>query len=317
MRRALFLLLAATSVSAADPAEPASRPDRGAPASAAELERLLRELDGEILAISRRMEELQHREKEADARVLARGRAYVRLARAGLLPAGAGFEELVEHAVRLERLRRGLAADIATQSNARREQVRLGERLSKLRARRGPLESEHEARLRQETFQRSAEERERAFERAFLSGRSGDHSAVYGGQPPQIGGAPERFAARRGRLPLPVAGRTEIRRAGRGSGRANGLELTAAPGTPVRAVHAGRVAFADTYAEYGRTVILDHGGGHYTVSANLGSIDVTVGDELESGKRLGTVGASDRGALVYFEIRIKGEIVNAAEWVGL
>ncbi|MFO7178788.1 MAG: peptidoglycan DD-metalloendopeptidase family protein [Pseudomonadota bacterium] len=316
MRRALVFLLAIAGVSAAAPAPEPDRAQAGAAANAAELERLLRELDGEILATSRRLEELQHREKEADARVLARGRAYVRLARAGLLPAGAGFEELIEHAVRLERLRRGLAADLAVRSNARREQVRLGERLSKLRARRAPLESEHQARLREETFQRTAEERERAFERAFLSSRPSDHTAVYGGQSPP-GGSFERFAARRGRLPLPVAGRTEVRRASRGSSRANGLELTAAPGTAVRAVHAGRVAFADTYAEYGRTVILDHGDGHYTVSANLGSIDVAVGDEIETGTRLGTVGASDRGALVYFEIRVKGEIVNAAEWVGL
>ena len=51
--------------------------------------------------------------------------------------------------------------------------------------------------------------------------------------------------------------------------------MFAPAGSVVRAVQAGRVAFADTYAAYGRTVILDHGAGYYTVSANLGSIPLS------------------------------------------
>jgi septal ring factor EnvC (AmiA/AmiB activator) len=89
-------------------------------------------------------------------------------------------------------------------------------------------------------------------------------------------------------------------------------------GSVVRAVHAGRVAFADSYAAYGKTVILDHGGGYYTVSAGLGSIDVKVGDDLPFGSRIGTVGAAEEGAArLYFEIRVGTATAPPSEWFGI
>ncbi|MGC4091723.1 MAG: M23 family metallopeptidase [Polyangiaceae bacterium] len=88
-------------------------------------------------------------------------------------------------------------------------------------------------------------------------------------------------------------------------------------GTPVRAVYPGRVAFADSYAEYGKTVIVDHGNRHYTVSANLGSIDVAVGDEVRLNTRLGDVGDSGKGSLLFFEIRVGTDSVDPAEWFGI
>jgi septal ring factor EnvC (AmiA/AmiB activator) len=93
--------------------------------------------------------------------------------------------------------------------------------------------------------------------------------------------------------------------------------MGAPAGTAVRAVFAGRVAFADEYADYGKTVIVDHGNRHYTVSANLAEIAVTVGDEVTSGSRVGTVGGSSAGPLLYFEIRVGNETTDPAEWFGL
>jgi septal ring factor EnvC (AmiA/AmiB activator) len=84
----------------------------------------------------------------------------------------------------------------------------------------------------------------------------------------------------------------------------------------VRAVFQGRVAFADTYPEYGKTVIIDHGRRHYTLSANLGSIDVKVGDEVGTGERLGTLG-SEKDAALYFEIRVNKTTVDPSEWFGI
>jgi septal ring factor EnvC (AmiA/AmiB activator) len=98
--------------------------------------------------------------------------------------------------------------------------------------------------------------------------------------------------------------------------------MFAPSGSVVRAVHAGRVAFADAYAAYGRTVILDHGGGYYTVSANLGSIEVKVGDDVPFGSRIGTVGSADGvndtgAARLYFEIRVGTNTVAPADWFGI
>jgi septal ring factor EnvC (AmiA/AmiB activator) len=64
-------------------------------------------------------------------------------------------------------------------------------------------------------------------------------------------------------------------------------------------------------------VILDHGGGYYTVSANLAAIDVKVGDDLSFGSRIGTVGAIDGAPRLYFEIRAGTSTVAPSDWFGI
>ena len=138
------------------------------------------------------------------------------------------------------------------------------------------------ARLAMEDEQR----RQAAFDNAFetSTGGSGDYVAVYGG----TGAAPEPsaggFAAARGRLLFPVAGRAEVRPAHREGTDGPGLEIHAPVGTVVRAVFAGRVAFADRYGPYGRIVILDHGDHYYSVSGDLDEVDVKIGQEVGAGR---------------------------------
>jgi septal ring factor EnvC (AmiA/AmiB activator) len=97
-----------------------------------------------------------------------------------------------------------------------------------------------------------------------------------------------------------------------------GVDIKAAAGTPVRAVHPGRVAFADRYGTYGKLVILDHGEKYYTVSGNLASIDVKVGDVLSAGEKIGTVGGEPGGpSSLYFEIRLGSDRLPPAAWLGL
>jgi murein DD-endopeptidase MepM/ murein hydrolase activator NlpD len=288
------------------------------PRAASDLEKLVLDLERERHGLEQRFEVLGKQAQTSGARALARGRAYLRLIRAGLLPVGGGFGALVEHAARLERLRHGLAADLLEQKSAVSERVRLSRRLEELKARLGPLEVERDALARAESMLLSAEDRERAFQRAFDNAGEGDHTAVYGA----VGPSDPRdvlsgFSAMRGRLPFPITGRAEIKSARRSSSEGPGLEMRAPLGTPVRAVFPGRVAFADMYADYGKTVIVDHGGRSYTVSANLGQIDVNVGDEVSANTRLGSVGDAGRGALVYFEIRLGAGTVDPAEWFGI
>ena len=126
---------------------------------------------------------------------------------------------------------------------------------------------------------------------------------------------PSSFKARKGRLTFPVSGQAEVRAMQKDGGP--GVEITAPLGAIVRAVHPGRVAFADRYGAYGQLVILDHGDRCYTVSANLGTIDVKVGDELSAGERVGTVGDDGRGPSLYFEIRIGNDKVPPQTWLGL
>jgi len=283
-------------------------------------ERVLAEVDRGERDARRELEALERDDKSCHARLIARGRAYVRAARAGFAPMGAGLSAFVDHATRLEKLRRGLARDIELERKISERRIATAKRLDELRVRRGPLEAQQQAIAQSQAALLAAEDRAHAFEQAFLGGSSGQgpHTTVYGGGvgPTDPADLARGFAATRGRLPFPLPGRTLIRSARRGSD-GPGLEMGAPRGTPVRAVFAGRVAFADEYAAYGKTVILDHGDTFYTVSANLDEIAVRVGDELESGSRLGTVGDMGKGPMLYFEIRSSTETLDPAEWFGI
>ncbi len=55
-----------------------------------------------------------------------------------------------------------------------------------------------------------------------------------------------------------------------------------------------RVALADELYFSGGTVILDHGSGLFTSYFHLSAIDVSVGDSVAAGQRVGAVGATGR-----------------------
>jgi septal ring factor EnvC (AmiA/AmiB activator) len=281
-----------------------------------DVERMLSELDRRERAIKRRQNDIVGQLSKGRASIIARGRAYVRGARTGLLPVGGGFEALADHATRLERLRRALTRDIELEQRLVAERMELGKKLDALRVQRGPLEAQQRAIAQSQAALLAARDRQLSFQQAFLGGRSG--TAVYGAGvgPADPGQASHGFSALKGKLPFPIPGRTLIRSARR-SGDGPGLEMRAPRGTPVRAVFAGRVGFADEYADYGRTVILDHGAGHYTVSASLADISVAVGDEVDTGSRIGSVGDMGGGPLLYFEIRVGTDTVDPAEWFGI
>ena len=99
--------------------------------------------------------------------------------------------------------------------------------------------------------------------------------------------------------------------------RWNGIGITAAVGTPVKSVSAGTVAYAGQMGTYGRTVILEHGGGDYSVYGSLNTIDVKKGARVIKGQALGTVGSNDPGLgpHLHFEIRRGGPAVDPAEWL--
>ncbi len=283
-------------------------------------ERRLSELSRQTQAGKAELERLGKETDAAHARTVSRGRVYVRLAKAGLLPVGGGFDALVEHAVRLERLRNAIGRDVALERELSAKRITLGKQMVELEARRSTLENEVQAMATAQTALLSEQDRADAFARAFSSSVGSAHTAVYGAGvgPSDSAASSGGFAGLKGRLPFPITGRSEIRSARRAGSEGPGLEMFAPVGSVVRAVHAGRVAFADSYAAYGKTVILDHGGGYYTVSANLASIDVKVGDDLAFGSRIGTVGSSEEGApRLYFEIRIGTSTVAPADWFGI
>ncbi|MBA3065027.1 peptidoglycan DD-metalloendopeptidase family protein [bacterium] len=80
----------------------------------------------------------------------------------------------------------------------------------------------------------------------------------------------------------------------------------------VKSVKNGTVSFSGYFKGYGKTVIIEHGGGFYTVTSGFDKIDIEKGDSVETSSKIGSV---LRGETVYFEIRINGVPENPAMWL--
>jgi murein DD-endopeptidase MepM/ murein hydrolase activator NlpD len=322
MRRAALVAAvvgAAAALAGRGHAAPGSQLPADPALALAALDRRIADLDAEEQSDKLEMTRLGGAVALGHARVLAGGKAFYKLTRAGLLPVGGGFDALVTHAMRVERARRRLVDDVEQEKHLRSRAADLARDLERVARDRVALAGQRTAmdaaRLAMEDEQR----RTAAFDHAFDSstGASGEYVAVYGG----TGAPPESqaglFAAARGRLLFPVAGRAEVRPAHRDGTDGPGLEVHAPVGSAVRAVFAGRVAFADRYGPYGRIVILDHGDHYYTVSGDLDEIDVKIGQEVGAGERIGTVGDDGQGAMLYFEVRHGSQTIAPGAWLGI
>jgi septal ring factor EnvC (AmiA/AmiB activator) len=131
-------------------------------------------------------------------------------------------------------------------------------------------------------------------------------------------GKRQRPAQLKGELPMPVNGRV---RYAYGQPRTAGLRwqgwlIGARTGSEVEAIAYGRVAFADWLRGYGLLLILDHGDGFMTLYGNNESLLFEVGDWVEPGTVVATVGASAlSGDGLYFEIRRDGKALDPAAWI--
>ncbi len=99
--------------------------------------------------------------------------------------------------------------------------------------------------------------------------------------------------------------------------RWNGIGIRAPAGTNIRAVSGGEVMVADQIGTYGQTVIVQHGGGDYSVYGSLGRIDVQKGQSVIKGQVIGTVGRADPDLdpHLHFEIRPKGRAMDPLVWL--
>ncbi|MEX0907212.1 MAG: peptidoglycan DD-metalloendopeptidase family protein [Gemmatimonadota bacterium] len=91
--------------------------------------------------------------------------------------------------------------------------------------------------------------------------------------------------------------------------RNQGIGISAAAGTPVKAVESGIVEFAGPFPGYGPSVILSHGGGYRTLYLYLKAIHVAVGEQIPAGHVVGTVGGEQTpdGAHIEFQVRVPTE----------
>jgi septal ring factor EnvC (AmiA/AmiB activator) len=98
----------------------------------------------------------------------------------------------------------------------------------------------------------------------------------------------------------------------------HGIGIKAPVGAPVRAVAPGTVSLAGPLGLYLTSVLLDHGGGYYTVYAYLNDATVRMGERVIRGQVIGHVGgeSSDEGPHLHFEIRGQGGIaLDPGNWL--
>ncbi len=134
--------------------------------------------------------------------------------------------------------------------------------------------------------------------------------------------ADKGFGSQKGRLAVPARGRIID-----GFGRhkhpefnsftvSNGISIAAPSGADVHAVYDGQVIFADYFKGYGNMVIIDHGGGFFSLYAHAARILKKVGATVSRNDVVAIVGDVDssKGPMLYFEIRYQGKPVDPAPW---
>ena len=99
--------------------------------------------------------------------------------------------------------------------------------------------------------------------------------------------------------------------------RWNGIGIAAPLGASVKAIADGEVMVAEPIGTYGTTVILQHGGGDYSVYGSLQRTAVTKGTKVKKGQVIGTVGQADPDLAphLHFEIRPKGRATDPLTWL--
>lgn len=125
------------------------------------------------------------------------------------------------------------------------------------------------------------------------------------------------FSSLKGKLPFPVKGEI-LKKFGsaREEGKLDGVIIAANEGTDIHSITDGKVVYADWMRGYGLIIIVDHGKGYISLYAFNQSLYKKVGDIVNAGDVIASVGLSgghDRASL-YFGIRKKGKPVDPMEW---
>ena len=127
------------------------------------------------------------------------------------------------------------------------------------------------------------------------------------------------FAERRGAMSWPAKATVKNmfgRKRNNAGIRWQGSLLEGREGTPIRAIHNGRVVFAEWFRGQGLLIIVDHGDGFMSLYGHNQSLLRETGEWVRAGEPIATLGSSGgrENPGLYFEIRQNGKPVNPAKW---
>jgi len=132
-----------------------------------------------------------------------------------------------------------------------------------------------------------------------------------------------RFAALEGKMDWPMRGKV-VSKYGRQKHPVLktwtenlGIDIQADEGDAVRAVGRGKVKWVTWQRGMGNLVLLDHGGGYYTVYGHLEVVLVDSGDIVEGGEVIGRVGdrQSLHGPILHFQVWNGTAHYNPETWL--
>jgi len=93
--------------------------------------------------------------------------------------------------------------------------------------------------------------------------------------------------------------------------------MAAPKGSPVHATAAGVVRFSGRAGNYGRMIVIDHGGGYETAYAHLSRSRVNEGTGVRPGQVIGAVGDTGNATAphLHYEVRRYGEAVDPIHYL--
>ena len=131
------------------------------------------------------------------------------------------------------------------------------------------------------------------------------------------------FSKLKGQLPWPASGRV-VKKFGRSwnperktTTENPGIDIKGKPGSPVRSIIGGVVTTITYIRGYGTTLIIDHGGGFYTVYSHVTNVEANEGAEVQAGDVIAYMGdaGSVEGSKLHFEIWGNGQKLNPEKWL--
>jgi murein DD-endopeptidase MepM/ murein hydrolase activator NlpD len=97
----------------------------------------------------------------------------------------------------------------------------------------------------------------------------------------------------------------------------SGFDIGAPVGTQVKAPAPGTVVFAGVHAEFGKTLIVDHGSDTKSLYGHLSRLNVAVNQKVQRGDVIALSGNTGRssGPHLHYEIQVKGQSVNPTSYL--
>jgi len=133
----------------------------------------------------------------------------------------------------------------------------------------------------------------------------------------------KEFNLLKGQLPWPTEGRVISKFGKQWNAQLKtttdnpGIDIKGQPGSPIRSTISGIVTTVTYIRGYGTTIIIDHGGGFYTVYSHVTNIQTHVDSEVRSGDVIAYMGDSGsiNGSKLHFEVWGKGQKLDPEKWL--